>query len=109
MMNKKLLIISISIGFFVGLILIGYGLVFDPFSIPFQDYEQLPDEVKLYWETIRHGALYKLLSQQGKAWTNAGGAQYCYGEFQKGVTDAKRDASRDNNNPQRTVKYGGIY
>ena len=50
MMNKKLLIISISIGFFVGLILIGYGLVFDPFSIPFQDYEQLPDEVKLSYE-----------------------------------------------------------
>lgn len=26
-----------------GLLLIGYGLIFDPFSLPLQDYQQIPE------------------------------------------------------------------
>jgi hypothetical protein len=42
--------VTAILGVFVGPILIVYGLVFDRFSMPFQDYAQLPDAVKLAHE-----------------------------------------------------------
>ncbi len=35
----------------VGLGLVCVGLVFDPFSLPFQDYEQMPLEMQQMYET----------------------------------------------------------
>jgi hypothetical protein len=49
-MNKTKKIILLISAVLLGLLIIAYGLVFDPFSLPFQDYEQLSDEVKRFYE-----------------------------------------------------------
>jgi hypothetical protein len=50
MMSRRLILVSTGIGIAVGMALIAYGLIFDPFSIPFQDYDQLPLDVQLAYE-----------------------------------------------------------
>lgn len=38
------------LGIVLGIVLVIYGAIVDPFSIPFQDYEQLPEQVRLEYE-----------------------------------------------------------
>jgi hypothetical protein len=49
-MNKNLVKVTATLNVFVGPMPIVYGMVFDPFSIPFRNYAQLPDAVKLLHE-----------------------------------------------------------
>ena len=48
--SKKVIAITV-IGLVIGINLVCIGLLFDPFSIPFQDYEQIPLEAQHMYET----------------------------------------------------------
>ena len=50
-MNRITMIMILSICvLFIGFVMIAYGLLFDPFSIPFQDYDQMPKETQQKYE-----------------------------------------------------------
>lgn len=48
-----------------------------------------------YVDAISHGAKYRLFSMQRKPWTDAGLAQFHYGEFKTRCAEAAGDAARD--------------
>ncbi len=52
MCGKKttVLLAVIVVALFLGLAIVAYGFISDPFSIPFQDYEQLPKDAQLSYE-----------------------------------------------------------
>ncbi len=45
------IIVPAVIALIIGLSLVCLGLVFDPFSLPFQDYEQIPFQTQQMYET----------------------------------------------------------
>lgn len=65
---SRVLTILFGVVLVLGLALIGYGFVFDPFNTPFQDYELIPQDVQAAYEQeseamrdLRHIGLITLL------------------------------------------------
>lgn len=48
--SGKIIILAVIV-LIIGLSLVCLGLVFDPFSLPFQDYEQIPHQTQQAYET----------------------------------------------------------
>jgi hypothetical protein len=58
-----------------------------------------------YFETIRDGAIAKILNMPNRSWTNRKGASLYMDSYLQGVHEAKREARRDRSRPRRVVKF----
>ncbi len=87
-MNRLTILMILSIcGLFIGCLMIAYGVLFDPFSIPFQDYDQMPKETQQKYEAESRAMSQLVLA--GLCVTGAAGAGMIIGLVVKFVEKNK--------------------